>query len=86
MKLKDWFRAGKEKRRAKKLQRLMPEQEPEAAPELTPELMPLGSDTRAADELDENGQPKSRFTEEYREFLQAQESIAKNSGESIEEN
>ncbi len=81
MKLKDWFRARKEKREAKKLQRLLPEQEPEAAPE----LMPLGSDTRAADELDENGQPKSRFTEEYREFLQAQESIAKNSGESIEE-
>ena len=61
MKLKDWFKAMKQKREQKKRQKAG------YAPERTaPQLQPLDADTTGIE------QPESRFTEEYREFVKKQ--------------
>jgi hypothetical protein len=58
MRIKDWFKARKEKRAAKKLEKLRG--------------VPGGDEMRALDGS-EPEMPPSRFTEEYKEFLEREE-------------
>jgi hypothetical protein len=62
MKIKDWFKVKKEKRAAKKMAKVERKlvEEPE-------EFEQLGADTAGLE------QPETRFTEEYREFLEKEE-------------
>lgn len=62
MKIKDWFLVQKEKRAAKKQTRLKKKLMKKAG-----KLEPLGADTEGIE------QPDSRFTEEYKEFLDKQD-------------
>lgn len=73
MKLKDWFKAKKEKRAAKKMQKVE-----RKLGNVIPEAMPLDAEPAEAEV------PKSRFTEEYREFLEKQEASRANAAENAE--
>ncbi len=69
MKLKDWLIAKKERRAARRRQRLERIHGTEAAG-----LSDLGC------EASDIEAPESRFTDEYRDFLKEQESAAENGG------
>ena len=66
MKLKDWLRAKKEKRAAKKQDKLVRKL---AAESPEPEL--LDADTEGIEP------PETRFTDEYREFLEREAAITR---------
>ena len=86
MKLKEWFRARKQRREERRKQRLERKHGAQEAPVLrqaevdaSPELQQLGADTAGIVELE------TRMTEEYKEFLKAQESAREKGQRTIEE-
>lgn len=74
MKLKDWFRVQKEKRAERRRERLERKLGRDAV--LIPEL---DADTEGVE------QPESRFTEEYREFLEKREEAVRDDAPVVKE-
>ncbi len=74
MKLKEWFSTRKERRAAKKREKLVRSIDRQLV-----ELQQLDADTEGIE------MPASRFTEEYREFLKEQESAKKGAENYLDE-